>query len=466
MLETNSDSNTTPYSVHFTSPFETLSPPSNVSLLDLDKNKSQSINDTPGVKNPPTNGVKDSLSPILFMNRRPVSGSNSRSYKHRRVGSQAHPSKLDLSIKLADEPVLQKNDSHLASGDRFKYQRGDQINSSESPRRGNREETAHFGGESNFDNSMITNNSSKIFSSIIKELRKKNKSSSSKTRHHKVLDEEVKKMELLGSPTMAGLQSLALSPQEDEKSINPISKHLNKALFNSRPKIREELKIKTSNTSIAASRTITPTQPLRVRLQQPGSLSFIENDDSSYVPSPSLDILNEKKRPSSTVKARKSYKISKVSQSFECLSQQENHKPIKPLEETMLLKKVLNEQKPSTAKNMTSNLLEGGSLRNRKYSQNKPSLDTMYLNQPAEILPFSIAASAGNTNARKFSPLRNSDKMGDLRKQKELLLKKKEEARLRILEREKQYQSLLSCHIAPSFERVSEKLKSYQVEKF
>ncbi len=230
MLETNSDSNTTPYSIHFTSPFETLSPPSNVSLLDLDKNKSKSMNETPGVKNLPTNGIKDS--PILFMNRRPVSGSNSRSHHHRRVGSLAYPSKLDLSIKLSDEPVLQKNDSHLASGDRFKYQRGDQINSSESPRRCDREETAHFGGQSNFENPMITtNNSSKIFGSIIKELRKQNKSSSSKTKN-KVLDEEVKKMELLGSPTMRGLRSLALSPQENEKSINPISKHLNKALFN------------------------------------------------------------------------------------------------------------------------------------------------------------------------------------------------------------------------------------------
>jgi len=88
-------------------------------------------------------------------------------------------------------------------------------------------------------------------------------------------------------------------------------------------------------------------------------------------------------------------------------------------------------------------------------------LNSMYINQPADILPLSLAASAANANSRKFSPLR-IDRIGDIRRASEILSKKKEEARMKIVEREKQYQSLLNTHIGPSFERVSEKLKNYQ----
>jgi len=480
MLETNSDINTNPESSRYTSPFETLSPPSNVSLLEIDKHKSLSMNDTHGIRNLGAPTIKDSLSPISFMNKRPVSGTKSGTSRHQRVGSAAHPSRLDLSLKLADEHSIRKNDSRLVSGHRFKYMRGDEVNSSESPRRGN-----DYEGKECFEiqppkeddlMSIDHKNSTKIFTSIIKELKKQNKPGSSKTRH-KVLNEEIKSMELLGSPTMRGLRSLVLSPQENEKNINPAFRHLNKALFNSRPKIQEDLKIKSSNSSLVGSRTVTPTHPLRVRAQPDlkvnASQSLILEDDDNYTPSPSLDILNEKKRPASTLKSRRMYKISKVSQSFECLSQQENHRPqSRPLEnikegkdETVFLKTIFEKRKPSTAKNMSKNQLNLTNSSNenflKKRKQQKPSLNSMYINQPADILPLSLAASAANANSRKFSPLR-IDRIGDIRRASEILSKKKEEARMRIVEREKQYQSLLSTHIGPSFERVSEKLKNYQ----
>ena len=470
----NTDQNMkTPYSLEFTSQFETFSPPLDLPSI-VSKKKNYSVNGTVSFKesqNIDFEKVREELSsPIAFMNHRPSMEYNSKRIRHRRIGSDTNSSLNDRSINIPRESwSSKKNVESGVYGTRFKYIRGDKLNTSDSPKRSENERNSSQRCQQKGKNAL--GNENLFFNSIIKELKTQSKFNYTRIIEKKVI-EQVKDMELLNSPTINYVKPRLQSPQVGSFTLSPPMKPSQPvreiSLLSIRPLNQNSKPKYHIPASVPYTRTTTPKQPLRPRIQseaksivcqdKPEKGKIVGVSQVIYCDTPKNDI--------STIRARRNSKATKVSKSFHSID--ESNLSIKPRDRSFSKDEVsrrqksilINPRKVATAQ--SQNDLEN--IREKKPFSAK-NISILNENRPKKMMnPMGpLVSPDGKSNLlRKVSPSR-AEKRLELKRLEELINQKREEARIKKLEQDKKYISLLQTHIGPSFERVSEKLKNYQV---